>query len=162
MLFLDRAKLTRVIDYDPCLFNRSSSYKVREKESSKTTPICMYMQLVLYSVSFTIDPSWWYQVLYLTCLTNNDSMWNIAVRRIKLMWHVWLKTNIWGNKVQKFIIPAVRSNVSFSFLFFCLFFSRAVGCCSPSLASISEGRVTSFDTWHTLDMQLPTLRYLRS
>lgn len=30
VLFLDRAKLTRVIDYDPCLFNRSSSYKVRK------------------------------------------------------------------------------------------------------------------------------------
>ena len=30
VLFLDRAKLTRVIDYDPCLFNRTSSFKVRK------------------------------------------------------------------------------------------------------------------------------------
>ena len=28
VLFLDRAKLTRLIDHDPCLFNKDASFKV--------------------------------------------------------------------------------------------------------------------------------------
>ena len=28
VLFLDRAKLTRLIDHDPCLFNKEASFKV--------------------------------------------------------------------------------------------------------------------------------------
>jgi len=47
ILFLDKAKLTRLIDYDPCLFHASSSIKV------STTTLSNNMIIFIYSIHFS-------------------------------------------------------------------------------------------------------------
>ena len=54
VLVLDRAKLTRVIDFDPCLFNKNSSFKVSETKSCLTGRGRVVVQGLFMSRKFTL------------------------------------------------------------------------------------------------------------